>query len=456
MLGPTHTETLEPGPRRPAKPRLFATASGAGWHEALQGLRLLALYRVLTPVCQAATMLIVVKQFKVEVSSLPVLFMLALEAAVAIATLLWLRVNTRLSEQDLQLQALLDIALLTVMLYLTGGPNNPFAPLLVLPVMIVGMSLSTGRLWFTALLTVVCYVGLRNFHVPLSHPLGREEIVRLHKDGMLVNYVLTSAMLIFFSTRLFESLRLHSQQVQDAQEAQLRSETVAAIGALAAASAHELGSPLSTMAVVVAELRYRYPHDEELARDIGVIEAQLAVCNGILAQMASAGDDRRAQSASGASVDAFVESTLQRVRATHPQATIVAQLEGPRPAPQVVIEESLRQTLSNVLLNAVRASPQHVHVVAIWTEACLEITVRDHGPGFSAQALQVLGKRVVGHGPRQSGTGMGMGLLLCAETLQRMGGALDLSNNPDGGARVRMRVPLASIQMNDGMAAPHA
>lgn len=438
----------------PAAPRLFAAASATGWHDTLQGLKLLALYRLLTPIFQAATMLIVDDQFEVDVWSPAVLFMLVLEAVVAIATLLWLRVNTALSALDLQLQALLDIALFAVMLYLTGGPTNPFAPLFVLPVMIVGMSLSAGRLWFTALSTVACYLVLRDFHLPLSHRLGHAEIDRLHNEGMLVNYVLTSLMLVFFSTRLCRSLRLHAQQIQDAQEAQMRSEAVAAIGALAAASAHELGSPLSTMAVVVAELRHRHPHDEELVRDVDLIQAQLAACNGILAQMASAGDDRRAQSASGAPVDVFIESTLQRVRSTHPQATIVAELDGPRPAPQVVIEESLRQTLSNVLHNAVRASPQHVHVVAIWTEACLEITVRDHGPGFSAQALQVLGKRVVGRGPRQSG--MGMGLLLGAETLHRMGGALHLSNNPDGGARVRLDLPLASILMNDGKAATHA
>lgn len=453
-LGQTSTQALEAGQALPEAAPLLALAAPAGWHGALQGLKLLAMYRVATPLCQVVTILVAHERFDVEVWHAPVMFMLALETAVALLTLLWLRVYSALSPTDLQLQALLDIALFTLMLYLTGGHSNPFAPLLVLPVMIVGMSLSTGRLWFTALTTVAGYLVVSNFHVPLAHPLGHDELTRLHREGELVHYVLSLIMLVFFSTRLFKALRRHSQQVQDAQEAQMRSEAVAAIGALAAASAHELGSPLATMAVVVAELRHRHPEDEELARDVDVIEAQLAACNGILAQMASAGDDRRAQSASGATVDAFVESTLQRVRSTHPQATIVAQLDGPRPAPQVVIEESLRQTLSNVLHNAVRASPQHVHVVAIWTETWLEVTVRDHGPGFSAQALQVLGKRVVGHGPRQSG--MGMGLLLGAETLQRMGGALHLSNNPDGGAQVRLHVPLASILMNDGKAASHA
>jgi two-component system sensor histidine kinase RegB len=454
----TNQPAAGPKPSTSVGPQPPAVVAVLSLHDALQGLRLLAVYRVLTPLFQAATMLVVADHFELEVRSPPVLFMLALEVVVAVATLLWLRTNVALSEQGLQLQALLDIALFATMLYLTGGPANPFAPLFVLPVMIVGMSLSTGRLWFTVFVTLACYVVLRDFHVPLVHPLGHGAVDRLHMDGMLVNYAVTSAMLVFFSSRLFRSLRRHAEQAQLAQEAQMRSETVAAIGALAASSAHQLGSPLSTMAVVVAELRHRHPHDAELARDVEIVEAQLAVCNDILAQMASAGDDRRAQSAVGAPVDVFVETTLQRVRSTHPEATIDAQLDGPRPAPQVVIEESLRQTLSNVLNNAVRVSPRHVSVVARWNRNSLDVTVSDQGPGFTAQALQVLGKHALGPGQRQSGMGMGMGmgLLLGAETLQRLGGTLHLSNNPDGGARVHLHVPLAAILMDDGKSASHA
>jgi two-component system sensor histidine kinase RegB len=427
--------------------RVAALEQDTEWCDTLQAFKLLALYRCVTPAFQAAAVFVTHHYFLMQVATPQVIFLIGVEVVVAAVTLLLLRLNTELSPSDLQLQALLDIALFSAMLYFTGGSTNPFAPLYVLPLMLVSMALSTARLCFTTVATMVCYLLVYKFHVPLRHPYGQDELYRLHHDGEFITYMATSWVLVFFAARLFGSLREHARQLRDAQEARMRSEAVAAIGALAASSAHQLGSPLGTMAVLVAELRHRYPDDPELAQDVVLFEAQLASCSEILAQMASAGDDRRAVSASRAPVDAFIESIVQRVRATHPEATLLMQLEGPQPAPLVVIEESLKQTVLNVLHNAVRFSSPHVSLQAVWTPVHLEVSVSDRGPGFSPQALQVLGRRVVGHEPRPSG--MGMGLLLGAETLQRMGGSLALHNRPDGGACVQMQVPLASILIHE-------
>lgn len=446
--------TVETGPTRAAPPGAESAQPSAS-HDAWQGLRLLALYRVLTPLFQAGTMIVVTDQFQLTLSSRPVMILLAIEALLAIATHWRLRLNTRVGAVELQWHATVDIALFTAMLYFTGGPTNPFAPLYVLPVMIVAMALPPRRLWFTAVLTMACYIGLRDFHVPLSHPQGHGEVYKLHEDGMIVNYVLTSAMLVYFSTRLFASLRKHARQAGDAQEAQMRSESVAAIGALAAGSAHELGSPLSTVAIIAAELRHRYPQDDVLQGDVSLIEQQLASCNRILACMANAGDERRAQSANGSQLDEFIESTVRRVQAVNSGATVLTQLDGPRPAPWIAVEESLRQTIANVIHNAVRASPQHVQVAASWTPTRLEVTVTDRGPGFTPEALKTLGKGIARR--RSSvGGGMGVGLLLGAETLHRLGGSLSLTNNACGGACVQMQVPLNSLLIDDTTATTHA
>lgn len=446
------TVESKPAPA-PAKGQLGAQPPA--WQDARQGLRLLALYRVLTPLFQAGTMIVVADQFQVSVSSGPVAFLLVLEMLVAVATYWRLRLDARVSAVELQLQAIADIALFTAMLYFTGGPTNPFAPLYVLPVMIVAMALPPARLWFTAILTMACYIGLRDFHVELSHPQGHGEVYKLHENGMIVNYMLTSAMLVYFSTRLFASLRQHARQAGDAQEAQMRSESVAAIGALAAGSAHELGSPLSTVAIIAAELRHRYPQDEALQGDVSLIEQQVASCNRILARMANAGDERRAQSATGTRLDEFIESTVRRVQAVNSGATVLTQLDGTRPAPWIAVEESLRQTITNVIHNAVRASPQHVQVSASWTPTGLEVTVTDRGPGFTPEALKTLGKGIARRRPSVGG-GMGVGLLLGAETLHRLGGSLNLTNNASGGARVQMQVPLDALLIDDTTGTTHA
>lgn len=426
-------------------PRGPAQCPGGKWQDALQGLRLLALYRVVTPVFQVITML-VIDRFSINVMGWPVASMVALEVLVAAATLARLQVGPRVGMVELQLQAVLDISLYAAMLYLTGGSENPFAPLLVLPVMIVSIALPARQLWLMAIFTMACYAMPRYHHLPLSHPQGEGEIYELHEDGMVVNYILTSAMLVYFSSRLIASLRRHGQVAASAQEAQLRGEAVAAIGALAAGSAHELGSPLGTMSIITAELRHRYAADKRLQRDLQLIDRQLQTCTDILLRMADAGDQRRAEAVSGARLDEFILATVNRVQSLKPEATIRTQLDSATEPPWIAIEETLRHTIANVIQNAVRASPQHVQVAVDWSHGQLEVIVTDRGPGFSPEALEILGKRI--DRAQRSPYGLGVALLLGAETLQRLGGSFALMNNADGGARVELRVPLSSLLIN--------
>ena len=433
----------------PAGPPAAAT-----WHDAEQGLRLLTLYRFMTPLFQAGTMFFVAERFQLSVASAPVMSVLVVELLVAVATLARLRLHRQVSVLELQLQAALDIALFTVMLYLTGGTANPFAPLYVLPVMIVSMALPPRRLWLLALATMICYAALREHHVDLSHPQGEGEIYRLHENGMIINYMLTSAMLVFFSTRLVASLRRHAQLASEARDAQMRNEAVATIGGLAAAAAHDLGSPIGTAALVASELRQRYAADPHLQEELQLIESQMLSCKQILTRMASVGDVRRAESATGARLDDFIRATVRCVQSTSPGASIVTEFEGATPAPRIVVEESLRQTLGNMLQNAVLVSPQHVRVVASWGDGWLELTVFDAGSGFTDELLATLGKGPVRS--RWPERGMGVGLLLGAQTAQSLGGSLDFMNNATGGARVRLRVPLGAVSLEPQEDKPRA
>ncbi len=364
----------------------------------------------------------------------------------AVTTLARLRAGPRVGVAELQLQALLDIMLFTAMLYLTGGSENPFAPLLVLPVMIVSIALPARRLWLMAIFTMVCYAFLREYHLPLSHPQGEGEIYELHEDGMVVNYVFTSAMLVYFSSRLIASLRQHERSAARAQEAQMRSEAVAAIGALAAGSAHELGSPLGTVSIITAELRHRYAADKRLQHDLQLIDQQLQACKDVLLRMADAGDQRRAETVSGTPLDDFILATVQRVQSLNPEATIHTHLDRSTAPPWIAIEETLRHTIANVIQNAVRASPQHVQVDVGWSHDKLTVTVTDRGPGFTPQALETLGKRI--DRSQRSRHGLGVALLLGAETVHRLGGSLDLMNNADGGSRVELWVPMSSLSFD--------
>ena len=141
-----------------------------------------------------------------------------------------------------------------------------------------------------------------------------------------------------------------------------------------------------------------------------------------------------------------MSSPTSCVLSTNPGATIDVAFEGARPPPRIVIEESLRQTLGNIVQNAVWVSPRQVRVAGSWDSDWLTVTVSDSGPGFDGKLLDTLGKGPV-HS-RWPERGMGVGLLLGAQTVQNLGGSLDFSNQTAGGACVRLRVPLSALSLD--------
>ena len=415
----------------------------ASRHGTLQGLRLLAFLRVFAPIAQVFTLFVVTSQHGVQVPLAPVLALLAFEALVAIAT--WVRVRRapHVTEFELFLQAHLDIVLFTAVLYFTGGASNPFAPLFVLPMAVAASALAPRWVWITAISTMLAYGFLRYHHVPLFHPGGETYVYELHEDGMVVNYFFTAALLAFFVNRMHRVLHRHERLLADARDAQMRNESVVAIGALAAGYAHELSSPLATIAVVVTELKREYADNAALKQDLQLIDDQINASKQIVSNLANAGGRRRAESAGAARLDQFIGSIVERVRALHPGATLTVTLDRVTPAPQIVAEETLRQAIMNLIDNAIHASPHHVEVSAEWSGPDLHVAVRDRGPGFSAEVLQRLGKQV--GTTRGTEGGLGLGLLLSVSTLERLGGSLQLTNQPGGGACAEIHLPLGAI-----------
>jgi two-component system, sensor histidine kinase RegB len=410
---------------------------------AFQGLRMLGVLRVFAPLAQALTLLIVTQRHFVTVPMAWLGVVLLVELVVAAAT--WLRLNKapHVSTGELFLQVHLDIVLFTLVLYLTGGGSNPFAPLFVLPIAIATAALPPNRVWLVTLSTMAAYLFVRHWHIPLSHPQGLTEVYDLHENGMVANYLFTAALVAFFGIRMNAVMRRHERVLADARDTQMRNESVVAIGALAAGYAHELSSPLATMAVVVSELKREPGQSAALLRNLLVIEDQIQRSKQIISNLTHAGGQRRTEAASGARLDQFIRAITDQARALHPDASIGLQLDAATEPPWVIAEETLRQAITNLIDNAVQASALDVEVRADWSTTELQVEVRDDGPGFSPQALNQLGKQA---GTTKAHRGaLGVGLLLSAATLERLGGRLEFTNEPAGGARARVRVPLSSI-----------
>lgn len=427
--------------------RVARTAGDAPFQVAMtpsaQSLRLLAVLRTAVVPFQAALLWYATDVLGLQFASTSVGVVILLQALAAMLT--WVRLMNQgipVSSREVFIQAHVDIVLMSAALYHSGGTFNPFAPILLLP-MVAAASLPQRAMLITAASTVVAYVALRHYHVPMSHALGPAEVFRIHASGDQLSYFATTATLAYLVNRSLRAMRRHERMLAEAQERQMRSDSVVAIGAFAAGCAHELSSPLATMSVVVKELRRETPDAKRLSEDLAILDSQIRISKEIVTQFTGAAGRRRAESASAVALDKFLAGILERARLLHPGAAIQYHFGSDKAAPRIVAEETLRQAITNLIDNAVHACPTDVRVEADWSGADLVITVSDRGPGFSADALQKLGNEI--YTTKAPGVGTGLGLMLSNVTISRLGGSLTLTNNPTGGAVAQVRLPLSHI-----------
>lgn len=406
-------------------------------------LRNLTALRFITPAVQAATIGAVQAWTGLPLFSPSLVALLLLQGLVALLTAWQLARGQPVRVRHVVGHALLDIAIFFGVLFHTGGASNPFSVLIVLPYLIASSALAPRWVTLVAAAAVASYLLLRAVADDLVHPDGVEALYRLHVNGMMVTFVMGALLLALFVNRMNLAVRRNERALSRVLAQQARNDSVAAVGALAAGYAHELGSPLGTMALIVEELR-RGSGRRATAADLQRLEDQIQLCKRIISQLADAGGRHRAEAAGAVRADRFVARIVERVRSLHPGVSVTLQVD-PGPAPVIVGEESLRQAVMNVLDNAARASPHDVAVTLAWSCGTLRVGVRDRGPGFPPEVLRAQGTLPLS--AREGGHGLG--LMLSATTLDHLGGQLHLGNHPGGGAEVTIALPLAVIGVPD-------
>lgn len=343
-------------------------------------------------------------------------------------------------------QMLIDVTALTGILYYSGGATNPFAYLFLLPLAISATVLPRRYTWPMAGITATCYSILLIYRVPLPpfNQPGDNPSFAVHVVGMWLGFVLSAGLIAHFVVSMGETLRGQERSLRDARERALRDERVVAVATLAAGAAHELSTPLATLAVVTAELAEEYPREQypKLHESLDLMRGQIRKCKESLSVISASAGAGRADAARPMAVDAFVRHTVAEVRQLRPGAGIRVRTDGQRPAPEIIVERTLTQALLNVLHNAVDASPTDVRVSCAWDGERVRIEVQDHGPGISLKSLQP--GQVPGKSTKD--TGLGLGLFLTHTALSHLGGGISFADAPGGGARVTVDLPLARLQ----------
>ncbi len=371
----------------------------------------------------------------------PLLLTLGLLALLNLIT--WLRLQTRFTvgNSEIFIQLLLDIAGITSLFFFTGGASNPFVWFYLLPLIIAATILPRGYTWFMAGLSVACYSALFFYHVPLPHEgMHHDGGFHMHVFGMWLGFVISAGFVAVIIVGLAQSLRERDRKLAEAREQSLQNERLVALGTLAAGAAHELGTPLGTMAILVAELEQEYTGtgQVDLHRKLGILRQQIDRCKEALSVISASAGAGRAESGHRMAVGKYLDAVLAEWRRQYPHAGLTAHISGQVPAAMIVAERTLTQTLLNVLNNAADASPEDVTLEADWNDTELTLTIADSGPGLREDIHEQLGKQPVTTKPE----GLGVGLYLAHATIRRLGGDLGVSNREQGGTAVRITMPL--------------
>jgi two-component system sensor histidine kinase RegB len=422
-------------------------------------LRRLIALRGIAVVAQLITLAIVWKILELELEWQPMLLAIATLVSINLFTWLRLRNNSPVSNPELFAQLSVDVIALTVLLYYSGGSTNPFVSLYLLPLVIAAATLPGRYTWGMALLTTICYTFLMKFYVPLPmlhgqssakssmHDMGnmsydmggmaQESIFNLHVLGMWLGFVLSAAVIAWFVVQMAQAVRHRDKTLARVREEILRNERIVALGTQAAGAAHEMGTPLSTMAVVIGELQNDVTSTKPILRDnLTILDEQVRSCKRILDKiMANVQDSGAAQSRPA---DELMAELLDEWQLLRPASQYHYHSSGVKPIPRVSVDVTLRAALMNLLNNAADASPQPIEIHARWDASNFTLEIRDHGKGLSDEAALKAGSAFF----TTKKDGRGLGLFLANATIERMGGTVRLFNREEGGAATELTLPV--------------
>jgi two-component system sensor histidine kinase RegB len=375
---------------------------------------------------------------------LPVGGAIALSALLNLAVSLGRPASVRIDDREATIFLAFDIVQLAVLLYLTGGLTNPFALLLLAPVAVGATILSLASNIALSLLTIVSIGVLALVHQPLPWLGVGPDLPEIYQAGFWAGLTLTTLLITLYGWRLAEEARQMSDALAAAQAALAQEQRLSALGALAAAAAHELGTPLSTITVVAKEMLREVEPDDPLREDVELLANEADRCRSILARLSvdPAGDVSDAYTL--VPLPALIEAAAQQYTRDGITISFEAGPIGdgaPQTAPIQVRSPEIMQGVGNIVQNAMSFARHEVHIATHWTTEWSEVDVSDDGPGFSEALLDELGTPFIS--TRQGVEGhMGLGVFIAKTLLERTGALVSFGNRGSGqGAAVVVRWP---------------
>jgi two-component system sensor histidine kinase RegB len=365
-----------------------------------------------------------------------------------LGSLLRWRAHREVTNGELFLALLVDVSTLTAQLYLTGGATNPFSFLYLLQVILGAVLLRAWSVWTMVGITAACFTGLMFFYRPLPLPADYYGVdFGPYIQGTLICFALNASLLVIFITRINRNLRARDARLADLRERAAEEEHIVRMGLLASGAAHELGTPLSTVSVILGDWR-RMPAiaaDAQLLEEIDEMQAQVQRCKGIVSGILLSAGEARGDSPVATTLRTFLDEVVKEWQATRPVARFTYENRFGEDL-LIVSDSAIKQMIHNVLDNAFEASPGWVGLRVAREGDALSLTVSDAGQGFAPEMLAQLGKP---YRSSKGRPGAGLGLFLVSNVARTLHGSVSAHNSPEGGATVTLTLPLESITLEE-------
>ncbi|HZF46550.1 MAG TPA: ATP-binding protein [Sphingomonadaceae bacterium] len=338
---------------------------------------------------------------------------------------------------------MLDVLALAWQLYFTGGTNNPFAFLFLLQIVIGAILLPPSWSWIVAAAASLAFIVLTAVARPLVLPARHAgHPMQIYVFGSVVCFLLIAALLVFFVIRIDRNRRQSDAALATLRQQAAEEHHIVRMGLLASGAAHELGTPMATMSVLVGDWQ-KHPAiraNPELQEELAEMNAELLRCKRIVSGILMSAGEARGENPAAMPLSGFLSAIASEwAERTSGAVRWIDELEEDF---QIISDPALRQVIGNVIDNAVEVSPAFVEIRSRLAGDALELDILDRGPGFSQEMMDAFGRPYSSTKGRDGG---GLGLFLVVNVVRKLGGKVEVSNPETGGALVRLSIPLAAL-----------
>jgi two-component system sensor histidine kinase RegB len=336
-----------------------------------------------------------------------------------------------------------DIVSLSALLYLSGGATNPLVSYYLIPISIAA-AMNKQRSWVITISSVCLYTLLLNYYQPLEllapeqhsghhTTMDDDSLVNLHLIGMWLTFVLSALLINTFIIQMAAAIRRRENDLNKLREEDLQQQQVMAVASLAAGTAHELGTPLNTMMLLLDEVSENPALPKNCQQDLQTIDDQLQRCQRILKQLTHQAEHYRQEEFKRKRIDEYLKELLEHWIIIRPEASFHLSIDSEYRA-ILKIGATMEQAIINLLNNAADASPDTINISlnCLADDKIVIICIDDQGDGIDQKIAQQVGQAFV---TSKGDKGLGLGLYLSHSTLNRYGGKVQLLNRPEGGTR---------------------